>query len=370
MAKKEDKYYSLKKILKENATYNMIIGERSNGKTFSVLDYALLDFVKSGYTNQLGIIRRWSDDFKGARGHQMFEGIVKCDKVREYTKGEWEYIVYKSSKWYLAKNDPKLDRDILMGKPFAFGFSLNAVEHDKSISFPDIKTVLFDEFLTRKTYLPDEFVLLMNTISTIVRDRDDVKIFMCANTVNKYAPYFTEMGIKHIDKMKQGTIDVYTYGNSELKVAVEYCSPNKEGKKSDKYFAFDNPQLNMITGGSWEIAMYPHLPQKYKNGDIKYMYFIEFNRTLLQCEVIKVRIENKNHVFTYIHKKTTPLKLRKRDRVFTTEYSSHPNYRRNIKKPQDDLDKYFLLFYKEDRVFYQDNEIGEVVRNYLNWCSA
>ena len=30
-------YYSLQKILKKNAVYNVIFGERSNGKTYSVL---------------------------------------------------------------------------------------------------------------------------------------------------------------------------------------------------------------------------------------------------------------------------------------------------------------------------------------------
>lgn len=370
MKKETKKYYSLSKILKERATYNMIIGERSNGKTFAVLEKGLKDFCQSGYTNQLAIIRRWSDDFKGQRGHQMFEALVKCDKVREYTNNEWEYIVYKSSRWYLAKYDEKLDRDILMAKPLAFGFSLNAVEHDKSVSFPDVTNVLFDEFLTRKTYLPDEFVNFMNVLSTIIRDRDNVSIFMCANTVNKYAPYFIEMGIKHIDEMKQGDIDVYRYGNSELIVAVEYCMPNKEGKKSDKYFAFDNPQLNMITGGAWEIALYPHLPMKYKHENIKRIFFIEFNRVLLQCEEVWIKSEKYKHKFVYIHKKTTELKNLKKDRVYTTEYSSHPNYRRNIKKPQDLLDKNYFLYFKDERVFYQDNEVGEVIRNYLNWCTT
>ena len=39
------KYYSLKNILKKNAQYNMIFGERSNGKTYSVLYYALENYL-------------------------------------------------------------------------------------------------------------------------------------------------------------------------------------------------------------------------------------------------------------------------------------------------------------------------------------
>ena len=34
-------FYSLKRILTKNAQYNMIYGERSNGKTYAGLEYAL-----------------------------------------------------------------------------------------------------------------------------------------------------------------------------------------------------------------------------------------------------------------------------------------------------------------------------------------
>ena len=40
------KYYSLTEILKRNAHYNVIFGERSNGKTYAVLLYALKKFVE------------------------------------------------------------------------------------------------------------------------------------------------------------------------------------------------------------------------------------------------------------------------------------------------------------------------------------
>ena len=46
------KYYSLEKILKEEADYNIIYGERSNGKTTAVLLYALERYIKSGFTKQ------------------------------------------------------------------------------------------------------------------------------------------------------------------------------------------------------------------------------------------------------------------------------------------------------------------------------
>src|SRR5699024_9841529 len=142
---------------------------------------------------------------------------------------------------------------------------------------PDIKTIIFDEFLTNNVYLKDEFILFMNTVSTIVRRRDNVKIYMLGNTVSRHSPHFSEMGLTHILEMEQGTIDLYHFGESELSVAVEYCSTSKSERKSNKYFAFNNPKLRMITGGSWELDLYKKLPIKYENSDVILKFFIVHN---------------------------------------------------------------------------------------------
>ena len=52
----KQKFYSLKTILSKDAQYNIIFGERSNGKTYSVLKYGLEKFCKTG--EQTAIVRR------------------------------------------------------------------------------------------------------------------------------------------------------------------------------------------------------------------------------------------------------------------------------------------------------------------------
>lgn len=353
------KFYSLKSILSKNAQYNIIFGERSNGKTYAVLKYGLEQYVNNG--SQLAVVRRWQDDFTGKRGATMFNAIVSNGEVEKLTNGEWNNIYYYGSRWFLCKADG--DKRIVDDIPFAYGFALTGMEHDKSTSYPKIRTICFDEFISRNAYLPDEFILFANTISTIIRQRNDIKIFMLGNTVNKYCPYFEEMGLKHIRDMKEGDIDIYTYGDSKLTVAVEYCKPNKQGKESDLYFAFDNPKLSMITGGAWEIDIYPHCPCKYKPKDILFTYYIKFSGDVLQCEII-AKDEN---MFTFVHSKTTPLN-NELDFIYSTEFSPRPNYRRNITKPRSQIEKRIAEFYVTDKVFYATNEVGEIMRNYLIWC--
>ena len=359
----KQKFYSLKNILSKNAQYNVIFGERSNGKTYAVLKYGLERFISSG--EQMAIVRRWRDDFTGKRGAVMFDALVQNGEVERMTAGVWNGIIYFSSKWYLCRYEGG-KREEVSEIPFAYGFSLTSMEHDKSTAYPNITTVCFDEFLTRTSYLPDEFVLFMNVLSTIIRQRTNVKIFMLGNTVNKYCPYFKEMGLNHIKQMEQGTIDVYRYGDSDLTVAVEYTKPNKAGKESDLYFAFDNPKLSMITGGAWEIAIYPHCPVKYVPKEVLFTYFIEFDGELLQCEIVN----HEDLYFTFIHRKTTPLKDIDNDLIFTTDYSPRPNYRRKITKPTSSMEKRIAEHFIKDKVFFSDNEVGEIVRNYLIWCKT
>ena len=353
------RYYSLKAILSKDAQYNMIFGERSNGKTYAVLRYGLEQYIKN--ESQIAIVRRWRDDFTGKRGSTMFDAIVQNGEVSKLTRGEWTGIYYYGSRWFLCRFEG--GKRIVAENPFAYGFALTSMEHDKSTAYPNIRTICFDEFISRNAYLPDEFVLFMNVISTIVRQRKDVKIFMLGNTVNKYCPYFDEMGIKHLKQMKPGDIDLYRYGESELIVAVEYVKPNKQGKESDLYFAFDNPKLSMITGGAWEIDVYPHCPVKYKPKDVIFNYFIVFSGEVLHCEIIATE----KLTFTFIHRKTTPLKYES-DLIYTTEYSPLPNIKRNITKPRTQIEKKITEYFLTDKVFYSDNDVGEVVRNYLIWC--
>lgn len=358
-------FYSLKPILSHHATYNMIIGERSNGKTYATLLYSvrsyLFDHKQSAY------IRRWKEDFRGKRGQQLFASLESNNVISTLSGGTYDRVRYYSGKWYMAKWDESLQRLTYDENPFMFAFSLNDMEHDKSISYPDITTIIFDEFLTRQYYLPDEFILFMNVLSTIIRHRDNITIFMLGNTVNKYCPYFKEMGLSHVADMPEGKIDLYTYGNSTLTVAVERCSsPTKHGKASDKYFAFDNPALAMITGGAWEIDIYPHLPSKYSRSDIVFTYFIVFDDNILQCEIITLDTS----IFTYIHAKTTPIQYPDSDIIYNLIPDPRPNYYTNILHPTTNIGKRILSFFKAEKIFYQDNEVGEIVNNYLKLCKT
>ena len=376
MSNKKMKFYDHRNIVKKcpDAKYYVIYGERSNGKTYDRLKEAVKRFVTTG--KRTAYIRRWKEDMRGQRAKNLCDTLI-CNgnnenEIEKITGGEWTSVVYDNRAWYLAKWDEDLQKYVPDNQPFMFWFALNDMEHDKSITYPNLTMIVLDEFLTRRGYVgsdSDEFVLFMNVISTLVRHNDDIDIWMLGNTVNKDSIYFKEMGLKHIKEMKPGDIDIYEYGDSGLKVAVEYCdAPNKDGKPSDVYFAFDNAQsrLAMITNGAWEMNVYPHCPYKYTRKDVLFVYFIKYNGDVLQCDIVR----HERDMFTYVFPKTTPIDNPDKSLIYDTEQHAGINYGVRINNPANDLQRRVWYFFKADKVFYSTNEEGEIMRNYLMWCNA
>lgn len=354
------KYYSLDKIKKLNATYNVIFGKRSNGKTYAVLNEILEQYFKNG--KQGAIIRRMYEDFRSTRGANIFSSLVENNVIQKLSLGRYDGVAYFNRSWFLTYYDEKLDRNVRCEKPFCYAFALSSTEHDKSTSYPNITTVLFDEFISRYNYLTDEFILFQNELSTIIRDRTDVKIYMLGNSINVYCPYFNEMGLNHVKNMKQGDIDLYTYGeDGALTVAVEFCE-NLKTASSNKYFAFDNPKLNMITNGFWEISPYPHLPYKYARHEVVFRCVIIFDNLNFDLEVI-----NHNGLWGFIHNRTKDIDY-DNEFILSTVDDARPNVCSNITRPKSVWENKIADLFKYHKMFYQNNQIGCTIENFVNTC--
>ena len=115
-------------------------------------------------------------------------------------------------------------------------YAISTAETTKGTDPGEVAMILFDEFITRQFYIANEFIKFQNLLSSIIRDRPNVQIYMLANTVSKHCPYFRDMGLYRISQQEQGTIDVYTMGKSGTKIAVEGriqtgSYTNKDGQK-------------------------------------------------------------------------------------------------------------------------------------------
>ena len=66
MSKSE--FYNIQPILEKKCQYNMIIGERSTGKTYAVLAIILENWWKKG--EQGAYVRRWKEDYRAKRSQR------------------------------------------------------------------------------------------------------------------------------------------------------------------------------------------------------------------------------------------------------------------------------------------------------------
>lgn len=343
------------------ARYLVIFGERSNGKTYGALWCSLLDYFLTG--RPFAVVRRYHEDLKRSRAYRLMQPMVADNWITRLSDGEWSGVYYFGGMWYLSRilENGKEERSTT---PFAYAYEVTSQEHDKSSGDLPFKNIIFDEFISRQ-YLPDEFVLFMNTLSTIIRNKDDVRVWMCGNAINPFGcPYWREMGLTHAKKMAPGAIEVYKYGNHDLTVCVHRTEPSGDKASSAAYFAFDNPKLSMITGGDWEIDIYPHIPHKIRPADVRLNFFVKFEDQLLHGKLIK-RDGCKYIIF---HNKTTELQSPDNEIVFSPKADPRKRWYQYINRPTTPKTARIWELVSAGKVFYADNMVGEVMRNYLETC--
>ena len=356
-------FYDIGPIDETNAVYRMIIGQRSNGKTYSVLKHMIEGYLNEG--KRSAYIRRYDEDIQPKHLSSLF--MPHYDLIKELTDGKYNSVFYRAKEFHLCYLDE--DGKITLKDPIAFCItaSINTAEHTKGQDRGEIHLVCFDEFATRQGYLQNEFILYCNLLSSIIRNREDTIIYMLANTVNRYCPYFSEMGLKDVENMPQGQIYFYTYGNKDLTVAVEYCDPVKATEKvASKFFAFDNPQLDMITTGAWELQFYPRPPYKILLSDIRYQFYIQFGEQLLCGEIIHPKSGKfRQDLFIFIHPQTKDIEISSKTPLYTENFSTSICHVRFLNDCPTALHKLIKDLIMKKAICFSSNETGELFRNWL-----
>lgn len=352
------KYYSYENIDSLNAVYNIIYGQRSNGKTYGICKKIITSYFTEGIPS--AYIRRLEEQIKPTYLSALFRPHRKL--INKLSEGRYNDIVYRSHAFYAVHYDENGKKDAADPEPFCRTYSINTAETSKGQDAGRVKYIVFDEFMTRTFYLTNEFVLFQNLLSSIIRNHEGVTIYMLANTVNKHCPYFKEMGIGRIKQQKQGTIDVYTVGKSGTTIAVEYCEQTDVSPEIRQYYAFDNPEIDMIHKGTWEIPMYRHPPKHSGDYPVKLSFFIIFDENTIQGDIVIYE----SYPIIIFHPKTTELKNLKRSIVYTEDtIDGNPLHQSEVLAAPTKAHKLILQLISDKKTFFSDNDTGENVANWL-----
>ena len=358
-----DLYYNIAPIDATGAIYRLIVGQRSNGKTYSVCKHIVEDYFNDGKIG--AYIRRYEESITPKNLQSLFNPHLQL--IWELSEHKWNSIFYRAKEFHLCAIDSEGKIIAKDDTAFCITAAINTSENTKGEDRGEVHTIVFDEFMTRSGYLNNEFVRFMNLLSTLIRDRENAVIYMLANTVNKYCPYFSEMGLKNIDKLAQGEIAVYNYGSSDLTVAVELCDEVQATKHTaSKYFAFNNPQLQMITRGAWEFQIYPRPPYKILPEDIILKFYIQFAEQLLTCEVVHSTLKQYcNDIFIFVHPQTKDVSIDDFTIMYVSDFSSCRMHVRYLKDQPTEGHKLIYSLIQRKAVCFSDNDTGEVFRNWL-----
>lgn len=294
---RKQKFYSIDNLLKENAEYNILLGERSNGKSYAVKEYCLSEAYKKGH--KFVLLRRWQIETKATN----IEAYFADAPIRAITDGKCNAVtVYRGD---IFASHIEEDGTITKIKQLGKVLYLTGETHYKSMSFPEYCNVIYEEFITTDGYLPNEPTKLFSLVSTIARRRK-ISVFMIGNTMSRMCPYFTEWQLTNIPKQEQGTIDNYYMptdqvdengNNIVVKISVEFCE--NSGNNSKMFFGQSS---KMITSGAWECVKKLHLDCKYNECKKIYSVTLQDNGFLYTLDLL-VKPDKKYVVYGYPSKK-------------------------------------------------------------------
>lgn len=225
--KNDSKYYSPKLLFSHNCITSFVMSPRGLGKTYGGKCLMVDNYKKKG--KQSVYIRR---------SQAEMDICVKTffDKIKKvYPDDEFE-----------VKGKSGFQQGFINGEVFIHFIALSTSYNHKSGEFPDVTLIMFDEYIipmnSTKRYLPNEMLLYLELISTIGRDRDDYRIYICANAISYVNPFFTFFEIepdssKRFQKFKDNTICLELFTSSKYR---EEIVKTQFGKmiSGTKYFSY------------------------------------------------------------------------------------------------------------------------------------
>ena len=356
-------YYNLDNIDKENANFNLIYGERSNGKSYQVkhkkaIEPYLNSLVEDSINkrDRFMLIRRWKEEIKPEKIEQYFLDV----DIYKLTKGKYNCISLFKGKLWLSVYDPEGKPQLKRGDYIGYVVALSTEQTYAGASYLDVKNMIFEEFMARGVYLPKEPDKLMNLYSTVDRKRGTTRLWLVGNTISRICPYIEDWGLHEIlSEQKQGTI-VTTFvptgaydeeGKPEvIKIACEYCkstgtSSHVIGKHKD-----------MLNKGEWQSDPQPHLPKSKKMYKILFRMMFVYKSFKFICELLEDKQTHDMVWFIFPHEKNP----RSNVLVFSDIINQSSMWQRDIYNPTFKNEKLrnLLQTFRESNIFYSNDMCG------------
>lgn len=164
-------WYDINRTLTYNCLFNIIIGNRGSGKTYALKKRAIKIFKEKGH--QFVYLRRFQEELDET-AETYFDDIVANKEFPD------DVIEYKNGCYFINN------------ELFGYTMALTKAKSYKSISFPLVYLIIFEEFLIEDNgytrYLKNEVKQFLGLYMSVDRYRG-VQVFFLANATSMINPY-------------------------------------------------------------------------------------------------------------------------------------------------------------------------------------
>jgi hypothetical protein len=351
--------YNPCKIPFEHIRYCILMSTRKTGKTNTLLTMGLLSAWV--YGTMIAYVRQTEEMIDYRNIKSFFDVQLSNNYVSIITGGEYSGIQIKGDYASFVHYDDKMKVDKRSAPIMVFLSISKQASYKSSLNLPRCNMVLFDEFVGSYGY--NEYVEFNQLLSTIIRDKTEVMICMLANSISLYNPYLKELTIaKDVKNLKQNeSALIKTRKGTSLYIElIGDASPERQ-ELNTLYFGFDNPKLSAITGGDWAVAEYPHIEREDRSIITKSIYLI-YSEQIVQFELVN-NDRMGIHILAHAASKISEKSLL----IFTI--SDIVDMRYKFAFGSGKFCKTFWRLYDDHKIFYSDNEVGDIVEQYVNTAS-
>lgn len=339
---KKQIHYNLDEIDKLGARFNIIYGERSNGKSYQVKHKKGVEkYLKTG--RRFILMRRWKEEITSEKIEQYFQDV----DVTKLTNGKYNCITLYRKCLYLSNYDNETGK-VQRHDKIGYVVALSTEQNYAGASYLDVDDIIFEEFMSRSIYMANESNKLMNFYATVDRKRLTTRMWLVGNTISRVCPYIYDWGLHEvISSQKQGTIkEVIINGveDEEIKIAIEYC------KSTGKTSGTIGTNAEMINTGAWETSPQPHLPKSYNNYNRLFNFGFQYQNFKFLCEYLQDKKTKEVCWFIYpYYKEFKDNLIVFSDVIKISKYWQRDIY--NISIRNEKLKNLFMTF-KENKIFY------------------
>lgn len=340
MNKSPSIYYNFDKLFSYNFLIAFVIGERGVGKSFNAKVAVMKKFLKTG--EQFLYIRRYKTELDTSLT-TFWQDLQMNGYFEDYALS--------------VKKSKMLTEFKCNEKVCGYAVPLSTANILKSTAFPNVSTIIFDEFLLDNSgtyrYLKSEVTILLDIIETVGRLRD-IKTILLGNALNVHAsPYFAYWNLE----LPQDGSEFRTFKDGAIVVNYIRNLAYRDAKKKSRFG-------KLIDGTAYGRYAIDNEIFRENNSFIGKRPSNSNFLGMIVINGVNLGIWNGRDGYYYLSEKYDPNTIQK----FVFDYNDHTEQTIFTSVRENMFMHICLRAYKQGWLRFESQKVKSIATNILNKC--